>query len=385
MAMRAPLTTMRVVTVIAADPYSAAASTDVEIRLAAAERALAEHAFKAALDELDGVRVSRADGVALALRAAALEGAAKRELGRLDEATETLEVAHTLADGEGASGGERAAVLYELGATRLAAGAVAEACSLLTLALDYCNRSADPSDRLRAQILERRARCHRHNRDWAAARRDCERSLELAESVADDRLVAQACFQSSIVAEREGQWILAQFYAERARQLFVQLGDVVGVGKCLNNIGGLAFLLGKPHEARKLLHDSFRILLDAGRDVEAAYAVSSLAQVQLRSGEFVEAERLARRALVFIGSRADHRTELGNAQIVLGRALLELGRIDEAEDTLRHAEQTLERSAVGERAAVWLAQGELATRHGDTDGAAALYRRAAEALQDFHF
>ena len=113
--------------------------------------------------------------------------------------------------------------------------------------------------------------------------------------------------------------------------------------------------------------------------------MSSLAQVQLRSGEFDDAERLARRALVFIGSRPDHRTELGNAQIVLGRALLELGRMDEAEATFLHAEHTLERSAIGERAAVWLAQGEAATRRGDTERAAALYRNAAEALQDFHF
>jgi tetratricopeptide (TPR) repeat protein len=391
-------------TVIAADPYAAAAPADVQLRLAAAERALVEHAYKKALDELDGLRISRADGTALALHAAALEGAALRELGRLDEAVETLEVAHTLADDEGApalDGGDsmsprsrgtgfslspfRAAVLYELGATRLAAGVVAEACSLLTLALDDCNRSADPSDRLRTQILERRARCHRHNRDWAAARADCERALELADSVGDERLIAQACFQSSIVAEREGQWILAKFLAERARELFVQLGDIVGVGKCLNNIGGLAFLLGKPDEARKLLRDSFRILLDAGRDADAAYAVSSLAQVQLRSGEFDDAERLARRALVFIGSRPDHRTELGNAQIVLGRALLELGRMNEAEAAFLDAEHTLERSAIGERAAVWLAQGEAATRRGDTQRAAALYRNAAEALQDFHF
>lgn len=385
MAPRPRLTTMRHMTVIAADPYAATAPADVQLRLAAAERALVEHAFKKALDELDGLRISRADGTALALHAAALEGAALRELGRLDEAVETLEVAHTLADDEGAPAGERAEVLYELGATRLAAGAVAEACSLLTLALDYCNRSADPSDRLRTEILERRARCHRHNRDWAAARTDCERALELAESVGDERLIAQACFQSSIVAEREGQWILAKFFAERARELFVQLGDIVGVGKCLNNIGGLAFLLGKPDDARKLLQDSFRILLDAGRDADAAYAVSSLAQVQLRSGEFDDAERLARRALVFIGSRPDHRTELGNAQIVLGRALLELGRMDDAEATFLEAEHTLERSAIGERAAVWLAQGEAATRRGDTERAAALYRSAAEALQDFHF
>ena len=234
-------------------------------------------------------------------------------------------------------------------------------------------------------MLERRARCHRHNRDWSAARSDVERALELAESLGDDRLIAQACLQASVVAEREGQWILAQFYAERARETFVQLGDVFGAGKCLNNLGGLAFLLGDTEGSRKLLQDSFRILLDLGRDVEAAYAVSSLAQVELRSGDFETAERLARRALVFLGSRTDHRTEHGNAQIVLGRAVLEQGRIEEAEEIFAQAERTLDRAAPGERAAVWLAQGDAAARRGALEESADRYRRAAEALQDFHF
>jgi tetratricopeptide (TPR) repeat protein len=316
----------------------------------------------------------------------ALETAALRiELGQVEQALSVLDGVRPLTDGPAANTLDRAAFRFHLGCARLANGAVAEATAELTLALDLANRASTPSDRLRALILERRARCHRHNRDWSAARSDVERALELAEALGDERTIAQACLQASIVAEREGQWILAQFYAERARVLFVELGDVFGVGKCLNNLGGLAFLLEKPDEARRLLQESFQTLLDLGRDVEAAYAVSSLAQVELRSGEPEAAERLARRALVFIGSRVDHRTELGNAQLVLGRALLEQNRVDEAEETFRLAERTLERAAVGERAAVWVAQGEAALRRGDPDGAAALYRRAADALQDFHF
>jgi len=306
--------------------------------------------------------------------------AAHRESGDFDVALTVLRAAVARAEEH-----DRAAALFELGATQVATGAIADACASLTLALDVCNRSASPSDELRVRILEHRARCHRHNRDWVAARTDVDRALELAESLADDALVAQASFQASIVAEREGQWMLAKFYAERAHALFVELGDVVGVGKCLNNLGGLAFLLGKPDEARTLLRDSFRILVDVGKDVEAAYAVSSLAQVQLRTGEHEDAERLARRALVFIGSRADHRIELGNAQLVLGRAVLAQERFDEAEAIFADAERTLERAAIGERAAVWIAQGELAMRRSDVSAAASLFQRAAEALQDFHF
>ena len=319
------------------------------------------------------------------LRAAINEGAAQLDRGEVDAALKTLEGARALAGDAGTNDSDRAALLFHLADAELARGAVAEACSLLTLALDVCNRAPEPSDQLRALIFERRARCHRHHREWSAARADVERALELAESLSDDATIAQASLQASIIAEREGQWIMAQFYAERARELFVRIGDVFGVGRCLNNLGGLSFLLGKPDVARKQLKESFSVLLDLGRDVEAAYALSSLAQVQLRTGEFEEAERLARRAFVFMGSRVDHRVELGNAQLVLGRALLEQGKLDEADETFCQAERTLDRAAIGERASVWLAQGEAATRRGDTTTAADLYRRAAEALQDFHF
>ena len=42
-------------------------------------------------------------------------------------------------------------------------------------------------------------------------------------------------------------------------------------------------------------------------------------------------------------------------------------------------------SSGSHRAAAWVAQGDLARRRADDAGAAELYRRAAEALQDFRF
>jgi hypothetical protein len=42
-------------------------------------------------------------------------------------------------------------------------------------------------------------------------------------------------------------------------------------------------------------------------------------------------------------------------------------------------------SSASHQAAAWVAQGDLAARLGDDRKAAHLYRRAAEALQDFRF
>ena len=78
--------------------------------------------------------------------------------------------------------------------------------------------------------------------------------------------------------------------------------------------------------------------------------------------------------------------EIGNARLVLGRALLEQDRLDESEAALAQAEDALTKmSTLSHRAAAWIAQGDLATRRGDERRAARLYRRAAETLQDLRF
>jgi hypothetical protein len=78
--------------------------------------------------------------------------------------------------------------------------------------------------------------------------------------------------------------------------------------------------------------------------------------------------------------------EIGNARLVLGRALLLQERLDESETALAAAEDAFAQlSSASHRSAAWIAQGDLAARRGDERRAAGLYRRAAEALQDFRF
>jgi tetratricopeptide (TPR) repeat protein len=154
----------------------------------------------------------------------------------------------------------------------------------------------------------------------------------------------------------------------------------------LNNLGGLNFELGKPAEAVKHLKDAYRVLLDVGSDSEAGYVVSSLAQIHLRTGDPALAEEQARHALELLGDRVDHVAEVGNAELVLGRALLDQERLDEAEAMFDAAEKSFAQlSSVSHRAAAWIAHGDLAVRRGDDRQAAHMYRRAAEALQDFRF
>jgi tetratricopeptide (TPR) repeat protein len=71
---------------------------------------------------------------------------------------------------------------------------------------------------------------------------------------------------------------------------------------------------------------------------------------------------------------------------VLGRALLEQNRLDEAQEFLRAADSSFEQlSSASHRAAAWVALGDVSAKRGNDREAAHLYRRAAETLQDFRF
>jgi len=237
-----------------------------------------------------------------------------------------------------------------------------------------------------AGVFAWRARCYLRQRDYEAAREDVERALELAQSLDDHRTMANVYFQASLVSERMGHWVLARSYAERAKAYYEQLNDERNVGRLLNNLGGLNFQLGKPERAVEDLKSAYTVLLDKGSDAEAANVVSSLAHVHLMTGQVESAEKEARHALELLEGREDFLLDIAPTQLVLGRSLMEQGRLDEAHDMLRTAEASAEQlESISHRAAAWMAQGDLAARQGEDATAARLYRKAAEALQDVRF
>jgi tetratricopeptide (TPR) repeat protein len=306
--------------------------------------------------------------------------------GELDEALTLLKTAKQVAHRPGFNDLDRADVLFRIGCVRVKRGANSRAVNDLSLALELCERSGRPCDRLRAEILQWRSRSYQHQRDFEAARTDVEHALELVEALGDSHVAAHVNFRLSVVNERSGDWLLARFYAEKAKDLYEECGDRGNVGKLLNNLGGLNFLLGNAEEAVANLKQAISIGLDDATGVDAAYAISSLAQVHLRTGDPVLAEPQARHALELLAGREDVLDEIGNVQLVLGRSLLEQDRFEEAAAWLNAAEETFERfESPSLLAAAWIAQGDLALAKSDSDVAAGLFRRAAESLQDFNF
>ena len=364
---------------------SSAEYAELDAAITKAEAAVEGQQFDEARGALEGLKFSP-DAPELEFRALMAETWTKLHFGEQRAALDVLAQARALAESDMFTDVERADVLYRMGVVRYQLSSINSAIALLSEAWELATRSGLPCDRLRSHILEWRSRCSRRQRDFEAAREDIELALELAEGLDDTLTVAHVTFQASIVAERNGQWLRARALAERAKELYEEHGDRINLGRMLNNLGGLNYLLGKPDDAVSHLKQAFAIALENGSDADAAQAVSSLAQVHLGASEYVLAEQQSRHALELLGERPDFLDEIGNAQIVLGRALLEQGRLDEAGTVFDQAEASLTQLSSASHAAVaWTAQGDLALRRNDVQSAAILYRRAAEALQDVRF
>jgi tetratricopeptide (TPR) repeat protein len=360
----------------------------VEAMLARAEALANAHRYDEAVEELENSRtaVMATGAIELEARALSTEAWARMERGELKPALQLLERCRTINEGPGFSDVDRAQVLFRMAVCRYHLSSIASAVALFSESLKLAEGSGLPCDLLRSEILGWRSRCYRRQRDLEAAREDVERALELAQSLDDHRTMANVYFQASLVSERMGHWVLARSYAERAKAYYEQLNDERNVGRLLNNLGGLNFQLGKPEKAVEDLKSAYRVLLDKGSEAEAANVVSSLAHVHLMTGQVDSAEEEARHALDLLEGREDFLLDIAPTQLVLGRSLMEQGRLDEAQEMLRTAEASAEQlESISHRAAAWMAQGDLAARRGEDATAARLYRKAAEALQDVRF
>jgi len=140
------------------------------------------------------------------------------------------------------------------------------------------------------------------------------------------------------------------------------------------------FLAGDAAPAVDYIKKAFALFLEIGNDADAAQAVSSLAQIHLRLGAPILAEEQARHALAILYGRDDYREERGNAHLVLGRALLGQEAPKAALAEFATAERMFLRlGSKSHLAAAWTAEGDAYAELGDTEAAAALYRRAASA------
>jgi tetratricopeptide (TPR) repeat protein len=350
-----------------------------------AEAANESNRFSEAVVMLDGIAAAVSTwSPDLELRALVAEAVSRMELGQLQEALAILGRAETLASKPSLTDFDRAVVLFRQGCCRYKLASTPSAIALFTDALALVDSRDQSSDALRCAVLRWRSRCHRRLRDWESARDDLEAALALAMGMNDEQTLAHTYFQASLVAERRGKLDQARSYAERAKLLYERGSDDLNVGRLLNNLGVFSFELGDPEGAIHYLERARIVAEESGNNVDAGRALSSLAQVHQRTGDPQVAAELARRALDLLGGQIDALNEIGSAQLVLGRALLDDGRLADADAAFNAAETSFDQlGSPSHQAAAWVGRGDLAARRGDHEHASQFYRQAAESLQDF--
>src|SRR6059058_2377936 len=238
-----------------------------ETILARADALLEEHQFAEAISEYARAlpAVLGTGAVELHVRALNGEGMARAQSGDVRGALALLAQSRTIVERDEFSDIDRAEVLYRLGVCRYMLSSISTSVGLFNEALTLAERSGLPSDALRLNIFAWRSRCYRRQRDYEAAKEDVERALELAEALRDARALAPVYFQASVLAERDGHWVLARTYAEKAKAHYEEIADRGNVGRLLNNLGAMDFLLGSPEEAIDRFKQAYAIALEVDR------------------------------------------------------------------------------------------------------------------------
>jgi tetratricopeptide (TPR) repeat protein len=359
---------------------------DVADALTQAEALVASSRHDEAVVALEALWLNVRSDQALALRQRLALSWSEMTLGNLERAAGLLEQADGIVRAARFDASDRADVLFRRGCVAFQLGNVAEAINELTGAIEMNAQSPLPRPLVAANAHEWRCRCYQFRRDWDAAGSDAERALEISLGIADEPAQARALFQASLVAERKRDWLVARVNAEQALELFRKHGNTLAVARILNNLGGIDFLLGDTGSAEEHLLAAIETADAAGSRPDLAQAVSSLAQVYLRTHRPAEARVRAERAVELLTGRVDFLDELVNAQLVVARSLAAEGDTDGASSWLDRADRAVDSlGSSSHRAAALIARGDLVRSLGDPDAAADYFRRAAESLQDLHF
>ena len=279
-------------------------------------------------------------------------------------------------------------MLFRLGACRYNLSSIATSVGLLRRRSKLADESGMPCDRLRSLILDWRSRCYQRQRDFEAAREDIERALELARAIDDrvrDRRRRTSRPRSSPSARAAG--CSRARTRSSAKTLYEEIADQANVGKLLNNLGGLNFLLGKPDEAKTYLKDAFRVALETGSDAGRRRSRSRRSRRCIcapASSTSPRSRRARRSSSSTVATTTWTRSATRSSSSVARSSSRD--RLDEAQAAFDDAESSFgQLSSASHRAAAWIAKGDLEAKRGEDRAAADLYRRAAEALQDFHF
>jgi class 3 adenylate cyclase/tetratricopeptide (TPR) repeat protein len=214
---------------------------------------------------------------------------------------------------------------------------------------------------------------------WDAMREPLARAIEHAQRAGNTSMELQAQ-DSSVVAVVFGSTPVSEGIAA-AREILERYPDSRAIkGRALRVLGTLLALQGDEETGRELLEQARTIFNELGHRQALAGLPFSTGPLELRSGNPAAAEVELRAGLELM-QKMGERARMSSMAAILVGALLDQGRLDEAEQYIEVAREALSRHDVTGEAAVKMSTARLLARRGELREAVRLAAEAA-ALMD---
>lgn len=228
------------------------------------------------------------------------------------------------------------------------------------------------AEQLRDRQPEMEALCHLGRLEAARGyfdegARAFQRSLALAEAEANQEHAAAACQGLGNVVLAQAEWTGAEAWFTRGLRFVAANAGIAG-GLCLG-LGETALRRGQPQVAAKHLARALECFEGVGDDAGIIRALLARGRMEAKQGASAEALASYRQALTRLPvAQADPLLEL-SVRLRLAELYLDLGRIREAEDEARRAEDiAITHDLPSTLALVYMIMGKLRGRQGDETG-----------------
>jgi predicted ATPase/serine/threonine protein kinase len=213
----------------------------------------------------------------------------KRWLARLDVEHSDLLAAHGWCGGDEARAVRGLRLAGALWGYWSARGHYAVAGRTLLEALARPGASA--RDAARAAALVRAVASSLSQGDYDAARPLVEESLAISRELGDRLGVARCLGSLASIAIFQGALVEARALSTECLEVYRELGRAAGVSAALHSLGHVALCQGSLEEAHARFEETLAVLAGTGDDRRIALALSDFARVAIRRGEW-EAGRL---------------------------------------------------------------------------------------------
>ncbi|MBI1850178.1 MAG: tetratricopeptide repeat protein [Planctomycetes bacterium] len=177
-------------------------------------------------------------------------------------------------------------------------------------------------------------------------------ALDLLGKSRDRESLLVCCSNASVVAANLGEYEVSYSMASRALGIAVDLGDLEGQAKSLNNLGLAAQFLGRNNEARSRYCGALALNRER-RDIESVVTnLGNIGVIEFNSGRLAEALSIYRRALALAREYASEPWAVGQRRIAtanLGAVMEKVGEsslaLEMYESLLRDPDLPLDQAA----------------------------------------